>query len=135
MNATVKNIIILVGALIVGGLVNMGIIMLSGSIIPPPAGVDPSDVESIKANMHLYKAKHFIMPFLAHAIGVLAGAFVAAKYSSEKKMMWAMMVGAFFFIGGVVAVNMLPAPTWFIALDLMGAYLPMAWIGGKLATK
>ena len=135
MNQTVKNILILIGAAIVGGLVNMGIIMVSGSIIPPPAGVDPSDMESIKANIHLYEAKHFIFPFLAHALGTLAGAFIAAKYTSESRMMWALVVGAFFLIGGIMAATMIPAPSWFIALDIIAAYIPMAWIGGKLGIK
>ena len=27
---------------------------------------------------------------------------------------------------------MIPAPAWFIALDLIVAYIPMAWIGGRL---
>ncbi len=30
-------------------------------------------------------------------------------------------------------VAMVPSPMWFNALDLIGAYLPMAWLGGKLA--
>jgi hypothetical protein len=28
---------------------------------------------------------------------------------------------------------MLPAPMWFNVVDLVGAYLPMAWLGGRLA--
>jgi hypothetical protein len=30
---------------------------------------------------------------------------------------------------------MIPAPTWFIALDLLAAYLPMAWLGLLLADR
>jgi len=29
----------------------------------------------------------------------------------------------------------LPSPIWFNALDLIGAYLPMAYLGYKLVTK
>lgn len=29
-------------------------------------------------------------------------------------------------------MHLIPAPTWFIALDIIGAYIPMACIGGKL---
>jgi hypothetical protein len=28
---------------------------------------------------------------------------------------------------------MIPAPKWFLAVDLLLAYLPMAWLGGTLA--
>jgi len=43
----------------------------------------------------------------------------------------------FFLCGGVMASVMIPAPSWFIATDLLLAYLPMAWlaiwIGARLA--
>ena len=30
---------------------------------------------------------------------------------------------------------MIPAPTWFIVLDLLAAYLPMAWLGIQIGTR
>jgi hypothetical protein len=30
---------------------------------------------------------------------------------------------------------MIPAPTWFIALDLLAAYIPMAWLGIQIGTR
>ena len=135
MNPIVKNILALLAGIIIGSAVNMGIIMVSGSIIPAPEGVDPSDMESIKASMHLYQAKHFIFPFLAHAIGTLAGAIVAALIATNHKMKFALAIGFFFLLGGTVMVFQLPSPMWFNVLDLAGAYIPMAWLGGKLAEK
>lgn len=38
-------------------------------------------------------------------------------------------------IGGIAAAFMIPAPAWFVVLDLAVAYLPMAWIGGKLGDR
>jgi hypothetical protein len=130
-----KNILAVVLALVLGGSVNMGLIMVSGSIIPPPEGIDPTNMESLKASMHLYEAKHFIFPFLAHALGTLVGAFIAAKVASSRKMTFALVIGGFFMLGGITNAFLLPAPIWFIALDIVLAYLPMAWLGGKLGTK
>lgn len=135
MNPILKNILALVGGVVVGGIINMGLIMISSSIVPLPEGVDPTNMESLKENMHLFEAKHFLFPFLAHALGTLVGAWIAAKLSTDKHMMWALVVGLFFLIGGVTNAFVLPAPTWFIALDVIAAYLPMAWIGGRLATR
>ena len=78
-----RNIIALVVGITIGMAVNMGIIMSSGQLIPPPEGVDVMDAASIKANLHLFEPKHFIMPFLAHALGTLVGAFIAAKIASS----------------------------------------------------
>jgi hypothetical protein len=33
----------------------------------------------------------------------------------------------------IVNVFLLPSPTWFTALDLICAYIPMGWFAGKLA--
>ena len=133
MNPILKNILAVIAGVVIGSVVNMGIITLSPSIIPPPEGVNVTDMESLKASMHLFEPKHFIFPFLAHALGTLAGAFVAALIAATNKMRFALGVGIFFLIGGIANVFMLPSPAWFTVLDLAGAYLPMGWLGGKLA--
>ncbi|WP_396638237.1 hypothetical protein [Maribacter sp. R77961] len=133
MNPVLKNILAVLAGLIVGSLVNMGIVMLSGSIIPPPEGGDVTTMEGLKATMHLFEPKHFIMPFLAHALGTLVGAFVAAKIAASRNMLFAVLVGTFFFIGGAISVSSLGGPMWFNALDLIVAYFPMAYLGCKLA--
>jgi hypothetical protein len=135
MNPILRNILAVVAGIVIGGAINMGIIMLFGNIIPPPDGVDPSDMESIKSNMHLYQPKHFISPFLAHALGTLIGAFTAAKIAISNHKLLALLIGGVFLIGGIMMVVQLPSPMWFNILDLVGAYIPMAWLGHKFANK
>ena len=133
MNPTLRNILAVVAGLIIGGLVNMGLVSLSPAIIPPPEGMDPSDMESIKEFMPQMEFRHFIFPFLAHALGTLAGAFTAAKLALSKHMSLGLIIGAFFLIGGIMMVVQLPSPMWFNILDLLAAYLPMGYLGVKLA--
>ncbi|MCH2021193.1 MAG: hypothetical protein MK207_01835 [Saprospiraceae bacterium] len=135
MNPIIRNILIVIAGFVLGSIVNMGIIQISGSIIPPPEGVDPTNMESLKATMHLYSPIHFLFPFLAHALGTLAGAYIAAKLASSIKMIIALTIGILFLLGGISMVTMLPAPIWFSCIDLIFAYLPMAWFGGVLAMK
>lgn len=134
MSPIVKNILAVVAAIVVGWIVNMGLITLSPSIIPLPDGVDPTNTESLKANIGLFEPKHFIMPFLAHALGTLTAAYTAARIAASHKFKFALGLGVFFLLGGIAAVMMIPAPIWFNILDLVGAYIPMAWIGYKMAT-
>lgn len=133
MNPILKNILAVVAGLVLGSVVNMGLIMLSSSVIPPPEGVDVTNMESLKSSMHLFEPKHFIFPFLAHALGTLAGAFTAARLAASHQMKFALGIGAFFLIGGIANVFMLPSPAWFTVLDLVGAYIPMGWLGGRWA--
>ncbi|TGL93137.1 hypothetical protein EHQ76_18365 [Leptospira barantonii] len=133
MNPILKNILALVASAVLGSVVNMGIITASGSIIAPPEGADVTTMEGLKASMHLFQPKHFILPFVAHAFGTLVGAYVAALISASHKIIFAMVIGVLFLAGGIANVMMLPSPIWFAVVDLVGAYLPMGFIGGKLA--
>jgi hypothetical protein len=99
-----------------------------------PAGVGVSSAEGLSKAMHLFEPRHFIMPFLAHAVGSLAGALAAYLIAASYKAQIAYVIGAVFLCGGVAASFLIPAPTWFIALDLSAAYLPMAWLGTKIGT-
>lgn len=135
MTPLVKNILAVVAGIAAGWIVNMGLIILSGSIIPPPEGVDTTNMESLAEGMQMFGPKHFIFPFLAHALGSLAGAFTVAKIAANNHLKFALAIGAFFLIGGIMMVVQLPAPFWFEALDLIVAYIPMGWLGAKMSGK
>lgn len=135
MNPVVKNILAVVAGIVVGSIVNMGIIMISGSIIPPPEGGDITTMEGLKATMHLFKPKNFIFPFLAHALGTLVGAFIATKIAATRKRLVALVIGLFFLAGGTANIAMLGGPMWFTALDIIIAYMPMAYVGYMLGKK
>lgn len=74
------------------------------------------------------------MPFLAHALGTFVGAFLAAKIAFHK-LFAGIFIGAFFLIGGIANSFMLPAPTWFVVVDVVFAYLPVAFLATKFAPK
>ena len=133
MNPTLRNVAAVVAGIVVCLLVNGLVIAVSSSVIPLPEGVDPNDMESFKANVDKFRPEHFLFPFLAHAMGSLLGGWVAVILSASRAMRLAIIVGAVHLIGGIAAAYMIPAPTWFIVADLALAYLPMAWIGGRLA--
>lgn len=132
MHPTIKNILAVIGGYVIGSVINMGIIMVSGSIIAPPAGAETSTMEGLRASMQLFEPRHFLFPFLAHALGTLAGAAAAAALAASHKLLMAMLIGAFFLAGGIAAVVLLPSPLWFNVLDLACAYLPTAWLGWRL---
>lgn len=130
-----KNVVAVVAGFGIGSLVNMGLIGLGGRVIAPPAGSDLATMEGLQASMHLFGPEHFVFPFLAHALGTLVGALVAARIAASRPLRCALVVGALFFAGGTASVVMLPGPLWFEALDLLLAYFPMAWIGWRLAPR
>ncbi len=135
MNPILRNILAVLAGLVSGSILNMGIITVSGSIIPPPNGADLTTMEGLKSSMQLFEPKHFLMPFLAHALGTFLGAAVTAYLAANNHFKLAMLIGVFFLVAGIINVVMLPSPIWFSALDILVAYLPMAYLGGKLTIK
>lgn len=133
MNPIVKNILAVIAGWLIGSAVNMGIVML-GHQVMPLEGVDPNNMEAVGKALETAGNEYFIFPFLAHALGTLVGAIVAYLIAANHKMKFALGIGFLFLLGGIAASFMIPAPTWFIALDLLVAYLPMAWLGGKIAS-
>lgn len=132
MNSTTRNIIAVIVGLILGSIVNMAIITFSHEIIPLPEGIDPTNMESLKQNIHRFKPLNFLMPFLAHALGTLVGSYTAFLIAGSKKAKLALVVGGIFLILGAINALMLPAPWWFNTIDLLFAYMPMAGIATKL---
>lgn len=134
MPNVLRNVLAVLAGLVIGGVVNMGLIMLSPSIIPPPAGVDVSNPESLAGSIHLFEPRHFVMPFLAHALGTLAGSLVAYLVAASYRTQLAWLIGIVTLCGGVAASFMIPAPAWFKVLDLVAAYLPMAWLATRIGS-
>ncbi|WP_293751740.1 hypothetical protein [uncultured Paraglaciecola sp.] len=135
MKAIALNSIAILGGLVLGSAVNMGLISIGSELIPPPEGVDVSSMEGLANAMQLFETKHFLFPFLAHSFGTLAGAIFATKVATTHKLKIALLIGVAFFAGGTTMVFNLPSPLWFNALDLIVAYMPMAYLGHKLVKK
>jgi hypothetical protein len=134
MKKIARNILAVLAGIVVGGKVNMILIENSSAIITPPSGVNVTTVEGLKAGIHLFEPKHFIMPFLAHALGTFIGALLTSLIAANNQLRLSLSIGILFFIGGAMAVYMLPAPLWFNLVDLVFAYIPMAYLGSKIIT-
>ena len=127
MKQTLKNIAIVLLGIIFGMIVNIGLIILGGTIFPPSENFEPMNAIN-------WDLKYFIFPFLAHSIGTLSGAFMVSKLAKKSSIILPLIIGLYFLSGGIYMVTILPAPTWFVSLDLILGYIPMSLIGWKLAT-
>lgn len=135
MNPFTRNLLATLLGLVVGSGVNMAIVVIGSRVVPPPAGIDMSDAKSISDSVHLLTPRHFTFPFLAHAMGTFVGGLVAYLLACGRRSAYAYVIGVLFLAGGIAAATMIPAPRWFVALDLLAAYLPMAYLGSKLGRR
>jgi RsiW-degrading membrane proteinase PrsW (M82 family) len=129
-----KSILLAIGGLFIGAFVNMGIIQLGTYLIKAPGAYDLSTEEGLAQAMPLMGFEHFVFPFLAHALGTVVGAYFVTKMKVDKPLLKSMAIGFAFLAGGVMMVLSLPqTPLAFSLVDLLLAYLPMAYLGYRLA--
>ena len=126
MKQILKNIGILILGIIIGMIVNMGLIIIGGIIFPLSESFEPMNAIN-------WDFKYFIFPFLAHSVGTLSGSFLVSKLSRNSNIIFPLIVGLYFLSGGIYMVTILPAPMWFVFLDLIVCYIPMSLIGWRIS--
>ena len=77
-----------------------------------------------------------LFPFLASAMGTLIIVISISRFFKSQQLIFSIIAGILFLLGGVSMVVILPeTPIWFILVDLIGAYIPMAYLGNKIARR
>ncbi len=135
MHPIIRIMFAVLTGFIVGSIVNMSLVTIGPILVPPPDGVDMSNMESLAETIHLMEPLNFLAPFLAHALGTLTGVLTTCLIADSHRSRLAYGMGVLFLLGGIAASVMIPAPLWFIVIDLVFAYLPMAWLGILLAVR
>ena len=104
---------------------------IDGVLHPPPAGVDPGNVESYRIFVARLPTSEFVIVLIGHLLGSLAAGIVATLVARRTAMWPAVAAGVALFFAGAVNVIALPHPAWFVGLDL-ACYVPLAWLGSRL---
>tara|TARA_B100001758_G_C17810643_1_gene304323 strand:+ start:129 stop:449 length:321 start_codon:yes stop_codon:yes gene_type:complete len=104
-------------------LINMAVISFGGYIFEIPNNFNAMN----------WDLKYFIFPFLAHSLGTFSGALTVVKLSKKTSVIFPLIVGFYFLTGGIYMATILPAPRWFLFLDLIFAYIPMAFLAWKIS--
>lgn len=121
---------VLVGV-VAGSIAMMAVHLVSMSVYPPPEGVDPMSWdeemrEKVVAWVATLPAGAWLFAWLAHQVGNLVGAAVATLISGRRSIVPAMVIGAWFTLGGVMSAIQMESPAWFYVIDwplyLVGAF-------------
>lgn len=130
----VRNILAVVIGIVVGSLVNIGLVTLGHTLVPLPVGANVSTMEGLAAAISQFEPKHFIFPFLAHAGGPFVGTLAAVLIAATHKAKIGIGMAVVFLLFGIWANVVIPGPLWFKSVDIIFAYIPTsligAWLGG-----
>ncbi len=126
MLTILKNTAIIFLGIILGMIINMGLVYLGGYILETPVNFSPKNATN-------WDLKYFAFPFLAHASGTFSGSYFVAKISKNTSFLYPLIVGTYFLAGGIYMTIIITTPFWFVILDLGFAYLPMSILAWRLS--
>lgn len=122
-------------SIIAGLLASFAIIILMESIghiiYPAPAGLNPDDMEAIKAYTQRAPVIVFVLVILAYGLGSIVGGLVAAMIAAHKKMTKSITVGGILMGLGAYNLFMIPHPVWTVVISIF-IFIPCSYLGGYL---
>jgi hypothetical protein len=63
------------------------------------------------------------------------GVLIAMIIQRSNSKIIPIIITSAYLIGGIMMVVQIPSPLWFDVLDLVGAYLPMGYLGYRVARR
>jgi hypothetical protein len=132
MSPVVRSILAVILGLLSAFVLIALVQMIGVRVYPPPPGMDPTNLESMKAAMAQIPLGALLFVLLSYTVGSVAGGWVAARFAPKGGMMHAMTVAALLFGAGLMNLMTIPHPAWFwVASSLL--YWLGAWSGARAA--
>lgn len=129
-----RSIGAVVAGVVVQGFLIWVIQSIGHSVFPPPADLDPTDIEAIRAYMSELPAGAFAFVLVSYALGALAGGFTGGRIAGRAPQMHAAFVWGLGLVFSAINLAMLPHPVWFVLLNVI--FFPLfGSLGGRIAAR
>jgi hypothetical protein len=124
MNKYLRNVIVMILALLVG----VGLIMLiqgiGHKIYPSPEGLDLRDTLAIKAYMAEAPIMALLMVPISYLVGGLGAELIASIWTKGDKLA-VIIVGGILLAATIYTLFLLPNPIWLAAVNVISSALPI----------
>jgi hypothetical protein len=132
MSPRLRSIVATAAGILTGVVVISAVEAVSNNMYPLPAGVNPKDLEALRAVILSMPDGAFLMIMLGHMLGALAAGIVSMLIAKDT-FRPTLVCGGMFMFFGLINLIALPHPL-FVWAELVG-YIPLAYLGAKLVRK
>ena len=129
-----KKIMALVGGVVVGFIMVIVFEYINHLIFPPPADMDPMDIESVKAFMKEIPVGALIGIWFGWMISAFIAGFVSGKIDKINWKNNGYIIATVLLVASIVNMYLIPHPIWMVVITIIG-YLPFTLAGSTLAVK
>lgn len=98
------------------------------AVYPVPVGMDPKDIEAMKAYVAELPIGALLFVIASYFIGTTAGTCAACAIGTMLPRIYAILIGCLMLVATTMNVMMIPHPTWFIVVAVI-AIAVGAWLG------
>ena len=106
--------------------------MLSHTVYPMPAGLDPQDAEALRPYIASLPFGALLMVMGGWIVATFVGSVVAGRIGTAKAWVYPAVVGGLMFAATTATLIAIPHPHWFSATSLI-AILVSAWLANIVA--
>jgi hypothetical protein len=132
MSPRLRSVVATAVGIVTGVIVISAVEAVSNNMYPLPAGVDPKNLEALKAVILTMPNGAFLMIMLGHMLGALSAGIVSMLIAKDT-FRPTFVCGGMFMVFGLINLVVLPHPM-FVWAEVPG-YIPLAYLGAKLVRK
>ena len=127
-----RSILAVLGGGVVCAILIFAVEAVGSRIYPLPTGVDPTDLEALKAAAAQLPTGAYLFVLLGWFIGPLAGSWLAARLAPGSPVLHGMILAGLVAGSAILNLVVLPHPAWmWVAGPLV--ILGGGWLGARLA--
>jgi hypothetical protein len=104
---------------------------ISHALYPAPAGMDPNNMDSIRAYMDQLPLVAFVIMMLGHAVATFAAVWIVARWTGNSTA--CIVITVLLTLSGISNLIMLPHPAWFWMDALI--YPLFGWLGSRAGAR
>jgi hypothetical protein len=114
-----RSVIAVVLALVLALALIIGVEVMSSILHRLPPGLDPNDLEVVKAHVARYPPAVLLLAGMGWGLTTLLSAWLATRLGSGRHPAHGILVGSILLIAAIGNMLMLPYPRWFWILNLV----------------
>jgi len=134
MSSLIRSVLSVLAGLI-AGYVLITVFEIAGTMVYPlPPGVDPANMEALRAMVDQIPAGAFVFIIAGWGVGTFAGAWLAGRIATRDKSAHGLVVTVLLTLGGLFTLLTIPHPMWVWGLGL-AALVGGGYAGSRLAAR
>jgi hypothetical protein len=134
MPTTIRSALVLLAGVVASVLVVMLMDAIVGRIYPLAPGTDLRNPESMRQAIAALPAAAFVLLVVGWALAAGAGAYVAARFATNARVLHGLIVALFVLVATVSNLARIPHPVWMWPVAII--LIPLAgWAAASLISR